>query len=98
MKKVVRWIETGIKIVTVVLSIFTIIEGIKALCYKRKVAAKAQDYLEDEFAAEAYLGKTINVYSPTIKENNNRVKTLLAATGAGCIILIILSVLKLNRD
>lgn len=98
MKKVFNWVHTIIKVLTVILSIFTIVEAIKAWQYKRKLARKAQEYLEDEFIPEENMSNTLNVYSPTIKTNRNRVTALLAATGVGCVLLIICNVLKLGRD
>ena len=98
MKKIINWVEMIIKVVTVILSIFTIIETIKAWQYKRKLARRAQEYLEDEFIPEENMSNELNVYSPTIKANHNRVTALLAATGVGCVLLVICNVLKLGRD
>lgn len=98
MRKAIRVIEMIIKVAIGIMSILTIIEVVKAWTYKRWLAKKAQDYLEDEFIPEANLGKTINVYSPTIKENRHKVMAFLAATGAGCIALVILKAFKFGRD
>ena len=97
MKKVLNWVEIIIKVATVILSIFTIVEAIKAWQYKRKLARKAQEYLEDEFIPEENMSTTLNVYSPTIKANRNRVTALLAATGVGCGILVIFKLLRFGR-
>lgn len=98
MKKIIDWAHMIIKVVTVILSIFTIIETIKACGYKRKLARRAQEYLEDEVIPEENMSNTLNVYSPTIKANRNRVTALLTATGVSCVLLVICSVLKRDRD
>ena len=98
MRKAIRVIEMIITVATAIMSVLTIIEVVKAWTYKRKLARKAQDYLEDELIPEENLGNTINVYSPTIKKNHNKVMALLAATGVGCVILTVFRVFRLGRD
>lgn len=98
MKKIIRCIEVILQVVTVLLSIVTIAEVVSAWLYRRKLAEKAQDYLEDEFIPEANIGETINVYSPTLKENRQRIKVLLGAIGASCMLLVGIKVFQTHRD
>lgn len=98
MKQILKVIQVIVQMVTIALSIFTIIEIVKAWRYKRKLAQKAQEYLEDEFVPEANLGTSINVYSPTIKENNHKVRNLLVATGVSCIAVVVMNALSTDRD
>ena len=98
MRKLLDAIELMLKLITVVLGVFTIVEAVNAWQYKRKLARKAQDYLEDEFIPETNMGNTINVYSPMIKKNRKRVTTLLAATGIGCVAIVVLKIFKPERD
>lgn len=98
MKKGIKCIEVIVQIFTAIMGLFAICQLIISWAYKRKMARKALDYLEDEFVAEAHLGNTINVYSPTITENRNKLTALLAVTGVGCIILLILKALRISRS
>lgn len=94
MKKVLRVIEVIVQIATFIVSLFAIGELVKHYIEKKKLKQKASEYLEDEFVMEANLNGPVAVYSPSLKENKKRITTLLAATGVGCVVLVVIKILK----
>lgn len=96
MDKLFKWIERILQIVTIISGIWATVEMIRTYLYKRKLKEKADTYLDEELELEGNIRGPVAVYSPKLKEQENRVKKLLAITGAGCISIIVLNLI--NRD
>lgn len=94
MKKVIEGLEILIKLLSITLGIFTLLETINAWIYRRRLAKKAEEYLEDEWIPDNYLGDTIKVYSPKVIDNQKRIKMLLISLGASCSMLTVIRLFK----
>lgn len=96
MDKLLKCIEKVLLVVTVVIGTLTVIEGVKTYLYKKQLRTKADAYLEDELELEGNIKGPVAVFSPTLKEKQQKVLKLLTATGIGCLGTIILNII--NRD
>lgn len=94
MKKTLKVIEVIVQVATIIVSLFAIGELVKHYIEKKRLKQKASEYLEDEFVMEANLKGPVAVYSPGLQENKQRITTLLAATGVGCAVLVVIKILK----
>ena len=98
MKQILKWIETVLQIVTLIVGALAVVQGIKAYLYQKKLKSKANVYLEDELELEGNIRGPVTVCSPTLQKKKEQVMQLLALTGIGCLGIIILNIIKRIRD
>ena len=96
MNKLLKCIERILQVATVIMGILSVVEGIRTYLYKKELKTKADDYLNDELEMEGNIRGSVAVFSPTLKEKEEKVLKLLAITGIGCLGIIILNLI--NRD
>ena len=96
MNKLLKCIERILQVATVIMGILSVVEGIRTYLYKKELKTKADDYLNDELEMEGNIRGPVAVFSPTLKEKEEKVLKLLAITGIGCLGIIILNLI--NRD
>ena len=96
MNKLLKCIERVLQVITLIIGILTVVEGVRIYFYKKQLKTKANAYLEDELELEGNIRGPVSVFSPTLKEKEEKVLKLLAATGIGCLGVIILNLI--NRD
>ena len=96
MNKLLKGIERVLQVATLIIGILAIIEGVKTYLYKKQLKTKANAYLEDELELEGNVKGPVAVFSPTLKEKEEKVLKLLAATGIGCLGVMILNLI--NRE
>lgn len=96
MDRLFKWIERVLQIVTILSGIWATVEMVRNYLYKKKLKEKADIYLDEELELEGNIRGPVAVYSPKIKQQEKRIKALLAVTGIGCISAIILNIV--NRD
>lgn len=96
MNKLLKCIERVLQVITLIIGILTVVEGVRIYFYKKQLKTKANAYLEDELELEGNIRGPVSVFSPTLKEKEEKVLKLLAVTGIGCLGVIILNLI--NRD
>lgn len=98
MKQVLNWIEKILQVVTLIIGILTVVQGIKTYLYQKQLKSKANEYLEDELELEGNIRRPVTVYSPTLYENKEQMMKLIGLTGIGCLGIIIVNIIKRVRD
>ena len=98
MNQLLKWIERVLQILTLIMGVFTAVQGIKVYLYQKQLKSKANVYLEDELEFEGNVKGLITVSSPILHEKKEQFMKLLAVTGIGCVGIIILNWLNRNRD
>lgn len=96
MNKLLKCIERVLQVITIIIGILAIVEGVRTYLYKKRLKNKANEYLEDELELEGNIRGPVKVFSPTLKEKEDKILKLLAVTGIGCVAVIILNLI--NRD
>lgn len=96
MNKLLKCIERVLQVITLIIGILTVVEGVRIYFYKKQLKTKANAYLEDELELEGNIRGPVSVFSPKLKEKEEKVLKLLAVTGIGCLGVIILNLI--NRD
>lgn len=96
MNRLLKWIERVLQIVTILSGIWTTVEMVRNYLYKKTLKEKADIYLDEELELEGNIRGPVSVYSPKIKQQEKRIKGLLAVTGIGCISVVVLNLV--NRD
>lgn len=96
MRKVLKYIERTIQILTFISSVVTTIEVIKAYKYRKQLKKKADLYLDDELELEGNIRGEVRVYSPTLENKEEKAKKLILITGIGVILSFILNLI--NRE
>lgn len=96
MNKLLKCIERVLQVITLIIGILTVVEGVRTYFYKKQLKTKANAYLEDELELEGNIRGPVSVFSPTLKEKEEKVLKLLAVTGIGYLGVIILNLI--NRD
>lgn len=96
MNKLLKCIERVLQVITLIIGILAVVEGVRAYFYKKQLKTKANAYLEDELELEGNIRGPVSVFSPKLKEQQEKVLKLLAVTGIGCLGVIILNLI--NRD
>lgn len=98
MNRVLKWIERIVEFITIIGAIWTAIEGVKLFSYIKQLKQKADEYLDDELAFEGDMRGDISVYSPTLKEKQDKVSKMAIATVIGSIISITLYLFNKECD
>lgn len=96
MNKLLKCIERVLQVITLIIGVLTIVEGVRAYLYKKQLKTKANLYLDNELELEGNIKEPVTVSSPKLKEQQEKVFKLLAVTGIGCLGAIILNLI--NRD
>lgn len=96
MNKLLKCIERVLQVITFIIGVLAVVEGVRTYFYKKQLKTKANIYLEDELELEGNIRGPVSVFSPKLKEKEEKVLKLLAITGIGCLGVIILNLI--NRD
>lgn len=94
MRKVLKYVERTIQILTIISSVVTTIEVIKAYNYRKHLKKKADLYLDDELELEGNIRGEVKVYSPTLESREEKAKKLILLTGIGIILSFVLNLIN----
>lgn len=98
MSKLTKWIERLLQVLTIISGILATIELIKTYIYRKELKKKADAYLDEELELEGNVRGAVSVYSPKLKVQEKKSNKLLAATGIGCILVVILHLINKDCD
>lgn len=97
MNQLTKWIERILQVLTIISGILAIIEMVKMCIHKKELKKKADVYLDEELELEGNVRGSIAVYSPGLKAQEKKVMNLVAVTGVGCILVMILHFISRDR-
>ncbi len=97
MNHLAKWIERILQVFTIFSGFLAIIEMVQVYIHKKELKKKADAYLDEELELEGNVRGSVAVYSPRLKEQEKKAMNLVAVTGVGCILVMILHFISRDR-